>query len=364
MPKKALVIGAGIHGSTAAIELGRAGYSVLVVDAQPDLFMGTSGASHNRIHLGHHYPRSRETILECRDGHAYFKENFGESLTYPEFYYVIHKERSRTSTAEYRAIMDEHNLPYQEEWPDEYFLDRSKIDSSFRVQEAYFDVIKLRELIKVKFAELGITTRFSFPIKEVSRDDNRITLTSASGETLETEADLIVNATYTNTNALQKAFGTTDHLTEYEYENTEVAVVASERELPALTVMDGPFITVMPYGGHPGQYVIYDVVNSVVSRTFGYDHVPETKRESNWAEMRKHGMEYYPFFKDLTYVRSLWANRPIPLRKEAQTNDSRATRIVRHDYPIPFYSILEGKLVSAPLAAVELLKQIKKETGE
>lgn len=359
--KKALIIGAGIHGATISIELAKKNYEVYIVDAKPDFLMGTSGATHNRIHLGYHYPRSVKTVLECKIGHQYFRKYFKDSLIYPDFYYIIEKNNSRTSPIKYKKFIKNIGLGLNEKWPKESFVNRKMLAASFKVKEAYFDILKLRNILKKQIKKYKIRTFFNFNLSKTEINSGVLKLYSAKKKIMEIRPDLIVNATYTYTNNIQKMFGLEDHLTEYEFENTEIAVVGCDYKIPALTVMDGPFITIMPYGGHEGDYLIYDVVHSVVSRSYGIKYKPNKNKKSRWQLMLKHGLKYYPFFKDLKYKYSLWANRPIPIRKETQNNDGRATRVVKHDYPIPFYSILEGKFVSAPMVASDLVKRIKKE---
>ena len=79
--KKVLVIGAGIHGCSVAIELAKQGMEVIMIDAKKDIFLGSSGATHNRIHLGYHYPKSKETAIECKKGYYDFIKNFKKGLT-------------------------------------------------------------------------------------------------------------------------------------------------------------------------------------------------------------------------------------------------------------------------------------------
>jgi hypothetical protein len=50
----------------------------------------------------------------------------------------------------------------------------------------------------------------------------------------------------------------------------------------------------------------------------------------------------------LKYKHSLYSHRPIPKNNEG---DSRTTRIVKEDYAIDFFSIKEGKFISAPSIA-------------
>ena len=94
MNRKVLVIGAGIHGITIAIELAKKGDSVTVIEAKDGILNGTSGATHNRVHLGYHYPRSKETAIECIQGYHHFLSDYKDSLLFPDFYYAIEKNDS------------------------------------------------------------------------------------------------------------------------------------------------------------------------------------------------------------------------------------------------------------------------------
>ena len=90
---KALVIGGGIHGLTSAIALANSGVEVTLVEKNHELMKGTSGATHNRAHMGYHYPRSVETAIECLEGLNFFKNKYPESLFYPEEVYLSGRKR-------------------------------------------------------------------------------------------------------------------------------------------------------------------------------------------------------------------------------------------------------------------------------
>jgi len=62
---KASVIGGGIHGLTSAIALAKEGLEVTIFEKEKEILLGTSGSTHNRAHMGYHYPRSCETAIEC-----------------------------------------------------------------------------------------------------------------------------------------------------------------------------------------------------------------------------------------------------------------------------------------------------------
>jgi hypothetical protein len=69
------------------------------------------------------------------------------------------------------------------------------------------------------------------------------------------------------------------------------------------------------------------------------------------------GSDFWAFgdFDKLNYKYSLYSHRPIPKNNE---NDSRTTRIIKEKYPINFFSIKEGKFISAPAIAISFAKEI------
>ena len=68
------------------------------------------------------------------------------------------------------------------------------------------------------------------------------------------------------------------------------------------------------------------------------------------------GHKYYPFMNELKYKRSIYASRPIPIKNN---KDNRETRIIKHSCKKGFYSILEGKFISAPFIADDLVKMLE-----
>ena len=64
--KRIGIIGSGIFGCMAAIELSRKGHKVTVYDRSGDILSGASTINHLRHHYGFHYPRSKETVEEIK----------------------------------------------------------------------------------------------------------------------------------------------------------------------------------------------------------------------------------------------------------------------------------------------------------
>ena len=150
-------------------------------------------------------------------------------------------------------------------------------------------------------------------------------------------------------------FGAEEKKTVCKFQLAEVAVVESSIKIPQLTVIDGPFATIYPYAGHTNKYLYYDVECSVNQETEGAMCPDFNPPISQWDKMKARGSKYYSFMDDLTYLKSNWATRPIP---EEISNDARNTRVVKHDCLPCFYSIQEGKFISAPIIARDLTKEV------
>ncbi len=360
--EKAIVIGGGIHGITAALALAEADVDVTVIEANEELLQGTSGATHNRAHIGYHYPRSIETAQECLRGLEYFKLRYPGALYYPkEVYYAIEKDESKTSTENYMKFCDHMQIPYKFQWPSSEFLSKDHLDSSFLVPEPCFNLKVLSQLIEKEAARKGVTIKTGSTViwSEPKEDGMYSVMIEKRNIKEQLRAGIVINATYAYSNNILNISGLEADRTQYYYHTTEVIVARSNKlRIPALTVMDGPFISVLPYAACEDLYLVYDVVYSVVHKQKGFLYEKPKKVASNWKKMIEHGEKYYPFIETLEFVKSLWGSRPVPAD---DTIDSRFTRILVHKASPGFYSILEGKFISAPLVAQELIGMIRKD---
>jgi len=354
-----IVIGGGIHGITVAIAAAEAGGRVTLIDKNLELLNGTSGSTHNRAHMGYHYPRSVETAHECQKGLESYQKHYPEALIYPPGYYIIEKT-SNTTTTEYESFCTKMGIPSRIQWPSEEFLLRDRISAPFLVHEPIFNTVLLRAQLEKKYQRKGVAVKNDAEVVESSpRTSDLFSLTVREGQRLSTyQADVVINATYSYANNVLGVFHLHEHMTRYRMQVTEVVVAQSALDIPPLTIMDGPFMSIMPYGGHDTQFLVYDVEHSVADEKESYLHDDSRVYPSSWETMVQKGESYFPFMKELTYVESLWGSRPIPVDSATQ---SRKTRLVRYDSSPGFYSLLEGKFVSAPLVARDLVAMIKED---
>jgi len=356
---RVIVIGAGIHGLSTAITLANNGFDVTVLEQNNAIMSGTSNATHNRAHLGFHYPRSYETALECMNGLDLFKQKYNDVLVYPKKNYYLISDISNVTFEEYENFCNHINVPYKIEMPTGYVYEEH-ITGAILVNEPIFDIKKLKTLLFSELLNNGISIHVNAKVTGFypfsTNSDYTVITTNGTFKT-----DLIINATYAFSNNTLKILGLEEDMTEYYLQDTEVVVVKSPVSLPSLTIMDGKFFSIMEYANEiTNLYLLYDVVNSILSKEEGYYYTPK-KYETNFKKIIEHGSEYFPFFKDLEYVESWYGSRPIPVKI---TTDARTTRIVSHKKYKGIYSILEGKFISAPLIANKVVSLIQTELYE
>jgi hypothetical protein len=301
------VVGAGIFGCTAAIELARAGHRVEVFERHSDLMMGASRANQGRLHRGYHYPRSPETARAASAEADRFGARFPSAIRDGAHYYAIAAYDSLTTTTEFMAFCRDQVLPLTRDWP--AFL--HGVESCFRVPESLIDLDELRELLRRELKEAGVGVFFD----------------ASASHPMESRGagDLVVNATYGHPS-----------LWPVKYEDTEIALFRLPLPPVSVVVMDGPFISLDPTST-PGVFMVYGVQESIAGS-------PATIL----ARARK-----FLTLGKAQYVGSLKTTRAVLTSAEA--TDARPT-LVRRDGNV--ISILAGKIGTALEAADRVVAEI------
>jgi len=353
---KIIIIGAGIHGLTSGIELAKAGYDVTILDKNKEIFQGTSGATHNRAHLGYHYPRSIVTAKECIKGLYNFSEKYPEAIEDKfQSFYMIEKS-GNVSLKEYENFCKEINIPFNNAWPQEEFLNRELLEGGTLTCEPIFDINKLRIILLKEVEKYNIKLILSAELVDFEKGNDTYLLMYKTDEKTFTGiyADIIINATYAYYNNILKILDLEEDYKKYKIQYTEVIVVESDIELPSITIMDGPFCSIMRYAGMPNKYLLYDVKNSTLFQEENY-FVRDLDLQSNFKKIIDHFSKYFPFIRDLKFVESWKGIRPVPVEI---TDDARNTQILAHKKYPGIYSIQEGKFISATLIADQIVEMI------
>jgi len=353
------VIGGGVFGSLAALEIAAKGFSVVLLEREPEIIRGASLVNQYRVHMGYHYPRDDKTAQETNEAKRRFEKMFEPAIVRGlTNHYLVAKEGSLTSAAKFKAFCKRIGLPYKESWPPGIPFVHDMIDLSVGVPEQIFDANVLRLLLLQRIAaEPKITLVTNADVSAVKRTGAGFEI-SYSDETLRAAA--VVNATYSNINTINKTLGAPLHT--YQYELCEMPVARTPWPRAGWSVIDGPFFGVMPYG-FANDYLLYDVELSVLERSIGT--LPNFKRDIAYYDEPKRRAKRFqgylkkwkPFIPNVDACKSL--RSMYMARVVLPYQDKTDTRVTIVEEPVPgFWHIFSGKISRSVLTAPEVAAKV------
>ena len=345
---KALVVGGGIFGTTAAVGLKNSGYNVKLTEKLDDVMKGASDINQYRLHKGFHYPRSKETAESCLEGTKTFERKYDRSIMNGniQHLYCIASEDSLVTPSEYLKFLDYHKLKYTKVDP------LPNTDLTVEVNEKLFNNNTLRELVKDKLYGNGIDL-------ELNSEANWVDFKNY---------DLVVLATYANINQyLRKK-------QDYQFELCEKPVVKLPKEYSnkSIVVMDGPFMCLDPYGD-TGYHVLGNVVHAIHETNIGpkpivksrtlrkylNDGVIKNPKVTNIKKFIETGMKFFEDFDKLEHIGSMYTFRTV--LRDREHDDARPTLVRKEKSPYNIYSLFSGKITTCVDATNELIKLVNQE---
>ncbi len=345
MSKYIAVIGAGIFGTTIALRLNADGHRVKLIESRDDILKGTSFNNTRRVHLGFHYPRDLSTAKQSFGGFESFYKKYKECIkTNFLNYYLIAKQNSKTSLDEYINFSSRLGAPF-EEITKKLPANVQNCDGGIKCPEYVYDCDKLRDLIHAELAQNDISVMLSRKVKSIkSNVGYQLTYENIKKENF----DAVVNCSYYNINQFNKILGIQSELTQYEY--TINFIIDLPIQHVGITVMDGPFVTLLPFG-KPGRFILYHVKHSVLESAIN-DRPPnawETSKNSPsvsadikqiFAETIKDSSHFIPILKKAKFVKLLESPRMVLANKEE--TDARPSIL---NMPIKNYlTVFSGKV--------------------
>lgn len=331
------VIGAGIFGCATAIELAKAGIDVTLIEKNDDIMQGASKCNHNRIHFGFHYPRSVETARESLDGLVLFLMRFKDAIVsdFPNYYLI--EKNSKVTPDEYLQFCEEVGIHYDFETPENSIVDTSSIDMSLRVLEPVFDYKVIKYNLKNELFKHNINIKLDYNFTETDCD----------------KYDYVINASYGNINNVNELLGVSK--IKVKLQDVIVPIFEKKHSKVGLTIMDGPFCSIMPKGFENNKFLLYHVEQSVGAQTIDnkldryFDVIKQVDKIYN--ESRK----YYPFLNDITPIDYWRTIRALPIND----NDERLSEIFQDEKNSRIISILSGKVSSCWSTALKIKDKIK-----
>lgn len=357
----AVVIGGGFYGARLALLLHRRGLRVLLVERESTLLSRASIRNQARVHNGYHYPRSILTSLRSRLNYRRFLDDYRDCV-YTGFthYYAVARGMSKITANQFAEFCRRIEAPLAPA-PSHVakLFDPSRIESVFEVEECAFDAAALGARMTRELAEAGVEVVLSTEAVSVrsTRAGVEVTLRSLDGPPVHAsisrppvQADLALNCTYSRLNHVLAASNAEPIPAKHEL--TELALVEPPAALggAAVTVMDGPFFSMMPYPSRrAGLYTLSHVRYTPHYNWHDRPNQPvvdvlTTRGASRFDHMVRDAARYLPAMRDTRYVDSLWEIKTVMPRSEK--DDSRPILLRRCAEHPALITVLGAKIDS------------------
>ena len=360
-----IIIGAGLYGMYSALFCAKQGDKVLVLEYDPRPFMRATYINQARVHMGYHYPRSYSTAIKSAGYFKRFNEDFSFCINGEfEKIYATSSNFSWTNAAQFKQFCENAHIPCDEVAPSKYF-NSGMCDGAFVTKEYTYDaeILKNYYLDELKHFP-NVKIQYNARIASIEKLNSAYKLTMRNGQVYETP--FLLNSTYASTNQIIHSIKNAGELPLFgiKYELCEIILcnVSGKLNGVGITVMDGPFFSIMPFG-KTGYHSLTSV--TFTPHVTSYESLPRfdcqnksngyccpeqlgncndcpAKPETAWGYMsnlaRKYLKEEYRF----EYVGSLFSMKPI--LQASEIDDSRPTVIRTLTEEPTLVSVLSGKI--------------------
>lgn len=356
----AIILGGGIFGLYAARTLVKKGRSVLVIEREAEVFTRASFVNQARVHLGYHYPRSIGTALNSAECFERFVRDFGSAIN-EQFkkIYAVASRNSFTTAKQFEHFCEILGIPAEPIKESKYFLPGT-VEGCYLTKEYTFGAKEIAGILK-KELENSSHFRISYRDRVISAEKHEGLFEVKSERGLRVRAPLVVNATYSGINSVLETFGLDPLPLKYEIYEVVLGRVSAPYVDAGITVMDGPFFSVMPFGlsgSHSMTAVEYSPhqTNRSVLPTFSCQTASngcKPQNISNCDSCSDRPQTAFPFMYQLAkkflkedfsmqYERSHFASKTV--FEASELDDSRPTCVrVLNEHP-RLITVLSGKV--------------------
>ncbi len=361
MNKDRIIIGAGLYGLYAALFCAKQGESVIVLEYDDAPFKRATYINQARVHMGYHYPRSLSTAIKSAGYYDRFHEDYGFCINKSfEQIYATSGQFSWTDAGEFVKFCRDAHIPCSPIETGTYFND-SMCDGAFFTKEDTYDALQLRDFFVKEIADHDrVEIKYNARIGKIIKEPDHYRVVCTDGSIY--ESDFVLNATYASVNQILSLIGEENYKIKYELCEIILCEVSDSLKNVGLTVMDGPFFSIMPFG-NSGYHSLTSVTftphdvsfddrpafdcQQGISDYCSCDHLGNCndcvhKPASAWPYMSALARKYMKDEYDFRYVKSLFSMKPI--LRATEIDDSRPT-VIRFASENPtFVSVLSGKI--------------------
>ena len=327
------VIGAGWYGCYIAKELSSLGQKVELWEQADAIFSGASSKNQNRLHLGFHYPRNFCTRKQSREGFEKFETEFPELST---------KIRNNVYAIASDSLLDastyEHIFKYEEYLFEEFEpnFQNSRIEKFYRCEEKLIR----HDLAKIYWENQGLSLNLGSP---VVFEHGELSVNGASIS--HSREDIYIDCTW----------GALNPVPNYREELFITFLVRRSVEnsnFDALTVMDGPFFSIFPYGDPRDKlFSLTHVKLGVVSTQV----LSASDLQVRYEAILDDVTTLLPHFQDEFSLESMYISRKY---KPESKSDSRVSAVSLNDRR-RLITVLSGKIDTVFQARDQVIEAIK-----
>jgi glycine/D-amino acid oxidase-like deaminating enzyme len=348
----AAVIGGGFYGASIALYLKRSRNvsRVVLLERDARLLTRSSFTNQARLHRGYHYPRSFTTAHRSILNAARFEADFGPAVvsTFTKLY-AMARRNSKVTTKQMLRFCEEIGAPLAPAPRDlQALFSPALVGAVFLATEHAFDADILRTIVVEQLGAARIEVHTRHEVVELSQSDNGVRIVfQADGKAGEITASVAFNCTYSRLQAVLGECALTEPFG-LKHEISELVLVEPPSELAGigLTLMDGPFFSIMPFPArqlHSLSHVRYTPHSHWVEDGIDpYQRLADYHRESRADRMIRDAARYVPVIARVRPRCSLFEVKTVLTRNEG--DDGRPILLKRHPPHGRIFSVLGGKI--------------------
>lgn len=357
-----IIIGAGLYGLYSALFCAKRGQHVLVLECDPTPFRRSTYINQARVHQGYHYPRSISTAMRSASYFERFNKDYAFCINKEfEQIYATSREYSWSDGKQFKEFCRAAGIPCEELYPESYFK-KGMCDGVFLTREYTYDAMILKDYFLEELAKYptSVQIRYGVDISEIEKFQDAYVINTK--EKISYKSGFVLNATYAGTNQILDMIGFEKFGIKYELCEIILCDVNDKLKDLGITVMDGPFFSIMPFG-KTGFHSLTSV--TFTPHTTSYDEVPtfacqemsdgycSKSHLGNCNDCPAKPATAFPYMANLAkkymlddysfeYRKSLFSMKPILMSSEI--DDSRPTVIRKYSKDPTFVGVLSGKI--------------------
>lgn len=354
-----VIFGAGIYGLYAAHLLAKKDLQVAVIEFDDKPLQRASYINQARVHNGYHYPRSVSTAVKSAHYYDRFVHDFSFAIN-DQFkkIYAISANDSLTNAEQFLNFCQYVDIPALEVNSRTYF-NQGTVEATFETLEYSYDANLIRNWYIEELSKFtNVSIYYQKVLDTVKESDNEFILNFSDGSVF--ASNNILNATYASINQIIKKFNYELFTTKYEICEVIMTEVTGNIKDVGITVMDGPFFSLMPFGkssyhsltsvGHTPHETSFSALpefscqqytNQCSSNQLFNCNECAVRPQSAWTRMHQLSKKYLIPEIEVTYKKSLFAVKA--LISASELDDSRPTVIKEFSESPRFLSVFSGK---------------------